>query len=246
MPTLGIRRLIVALFIGALPASAAAQDAATRPVARLDAVELDCSIELPAQGCASRLLRRMRDEAELEYVTRQALNATPEEIESVRVYDLAFRAHDRAQRARKLAELDRRLADARLAAPERERLDAFRATLERLARYEADVDAGIEPRVEPSVAQITHWVEQSKLDAALHRRYGGVIGINAAGPYAHGARAALVGDYLKRRTLEFVDTQVEAAFRRELAAPPAIVLRDEQPDFTPFWQRAIPSSYMPD
>jgi len=241
-----MRWLILALLVGAIPASAAAQDALTRQVARLGTSWLDCSIELTAERCASILLRRMRDEAEREYVTNQAMRATPEEIEAVRAYDVAFRAHDRSQRTRKLVELVGRLDAADLAPDERERLEAFRATLERLARYDADVDAGIEPRVEPSLAQITYWVEQSKLDAALHRRYGGVIGVNAAGPYAHGARAALVGDYLRRRTLEFIDEAVGAAFRRQLAAPPAIVFREEQPDFTPFWQRAIPASYMPE
>lgn len=247
MPAPALRSLWVALLVGAAPAPALAQTVVTGPVARLGESWLSCSAEsATAERCARALLRRVRAEAEQDYVAAQALHATPAEIEAVRAYDLAFRAHDRTQRTRKLAELERRLTDAALAADERARLEAFRATLQRLAQYEADVEAGVEPRVDPDAAQMAQWVERSKLEAALYRRYGGVIGVNAAGHYAHGARAALVLDYLNARTLEFVDRDVEAAFKRLLAAPPAIVFRGGLPDFTPFWQRAIPSSYMPD
>lgn len=199
-----------------------------------------------AELCARHLLQRVRTEAERDYVAREALHATAMEIEAVRTYDLAFRLHDRSQRARKLVELDQRLADPELAMAERLRIEEFRTVLRRLAQYETDVESGAEPRIDQSAEQIGHWVEQSKLDAALYRLYGGVIGINAAGPYAHGARAALVLDYLSVHPIEFVDKAVEAAFWRLLDAAPLIVFRGNEPDFTPFWQRAIPASYMPD
>lgn len=239
--------LLASLLISLIPACARAQGVVTEPAARLGASWVGCEGMAQAVDlCARDLLRRVRTEAELDYVAKQNLHATPAEIEDVRAYDRAFRTHDRAQRSRKLAELDERLAAMDLPADVRTRLDEFRAILDRLAQYEADVDAGIEPRVEPSTAQIAHWIEQSKLEAALYRRYGGVIGVNAAGPYAHGARAALVLDYLDVRALSFMDRAVEAEFMRLLSAPPAIVFRGEHPNFIPFWQRAIPASYMPD
>jgi len=247
MRTSSLGGLLFALLVGAMPVAAAAQDVVTRPVARLGPSLLTCSAtRATAQACAGELLQRVRAEAELGYVTAQALHASPDEIEVVRAYDRAFRTHDRWQRTRKLAELNQRLAANDLVASERERLEKFRATLERLAQYEADVDSGVEPRIEPSTAQIAHWVVQSKLDSALYHRYGGVIGIHAAGPYAHGARAALVLDYLSLVTVEFLDHAIEVAFRRLLAAPPPLVFQGENPDFTPFWKRAIPASYMVD
>lgn len=247
MPATRVPAFLAALLIGAAPTRAFTQPAATEPIARSEAVGLHCDgSPRPADLCARDLLRRLRAEAELDYVTRNALQATQAELEQVRRYDLDFRAHDRSQRSRKLAELDMRLAAVNLPPDERTRLETFRAILDRLAQYEADVDAGKESMPGPSSELMSHWVQQSKLETALYRRYGGTIGVNAAGPYAHGARAALVLDYVSQRSLIFLDAGVEAAFRRLITAPPAIVFRGAHPDFTPFWLRAIPSSYIPD
>lgn len=196
--------------------------------------------------CAGEFLRRMRAEAERAFIVREGLGARPVEIQALRAYDVAFRAHDRSQRARKLVELQGRLADPRLDPSERARLESFRAVLVRLAGYEADVDAGLEPADEPDPAVLAQWVERFKVDAALYERYGGVVGIEASGPYAHGARAALVEDHMRTRPVAFLDAGFEAAVRRALASPPVLAATDAPPDFTPFWLRPIPASYVPD
>lgn len=226
-------------------ASGAAQPLVAVPSAPAPA-SMHCEgAALSAEDCARLLLPRIRAAAEQDYRVRMALHATPAEIEEVRAYDRAFETHDRRQRARKLDELNLRLAAPDLPPEERVRLERFRAVLTRLADYEADVEAGSEPRSEASTALIVFLVEQSKLEFALYQRYGGAVGLDMAGPYAHGARAELIREYLQSGRVRVLDTAVEAALVRLVAAPPVYLLHGHA-DFTPYWRRAIPSSYMPD
>jgi len=205
-----------------------------------------CIAPVSQSACARTLLRMLQNRAQRAYIARHRLQATDAEIEELRAYNRAFDAHDRNQRARKLRELDKRLKDEALSPDDRTRLQAFRTVLARLARYEADVDAGLE-QVEPVPDEaLKHWVEQSKLDQALYRQYGGVVGVTPAGLYPHGARAALIVDYLAGCDCEFVDRRLEPRLRAELADSPRMIFKGASPDFTPFWKRAIAPSYMRD
>jgi hypothetical protein len=125
-------------------------------------------------------------------------------------------------------------------------LTEFREVLVRLARYEADVDAGTEERVAAPLELMRRWVEDAKLNAALHRRYGGTVGLLAAWPYAHGARQALVRHYLANGKVEILHAGVRQYFDAVLAAPPQVAFQGTHPDFTPYWKRPIPPSYMTD
>ncbi|HEX6267484.1 MAG TPA: hypothetical protein VFZ81_11385, partial [Burkholderiales bacterium] len=140
----------------------------------------------------------MRAAAEQQFILSHGLQARADEVEAVRRYERAFACHDSRQRARKLAELDERLADPALDGSRRAWLEQFRATLRRLAAYEEDIARGTEPRPQWPVDSVRQWVEQAKLDQALYRRYGGSVGLTAAGVYAHGGRAMLVLEYLAR------------------------------------------------
>jgi hypothetical protein len=91
---------------------------------------------------------------------------------------------------------------------------------------------------------VTHWIEQTKLDAALYRRYGGIVGLKAAGAYAHSARAQLVADYMRAENIELPNEEVERHLLAALWAPPLIVYRGAAPDFTPFWKRPLVPSYV--
>lgn len=207
---------------------------------------LVCSAKTASEpaACARALLARIRGAAEHEFIAEHGLHARDEEIDAVRRYERAFACHDRSQRSRKLAELQTRLSDPSLDAAERAWLREFRATLERLAAYEAKVDRGLEPAVHWPPEAIREWVEQAKLDAMLYRRYGGAVGLTAAGANAHGARAALVADYVARYTLAFPNAAVQREFFAVLRRPPAIALEHADPDFTPFWQRPLRASYV--
>lgn len=220
---------------------------APRLVARVDGHPIHCdALPEALDRCARGLLGRMRTSAERAYVEAHGLVATEPEIEAVFAYERAFRMHDRSQRSRKLLQLEERLASSALEADERSRLEAFRTVLARLARFDADVDAGVEqlhplPREAAAV-----WVEQAKLDAALQRRFGGVVGVRASGMYAHGARAELLRRHLGMKRIEWLDSSFASVFERTLGAPPSIIYRGAVPDFTPFWLRPIPASYMLD
>jgi hypothetical protein len=230
-----------------MAASAVVARAETVAVARIAGEEVRCTVAQPRErdACAAALLARLRTRAEEAFIVEQDLRATEAELAALEAYNRTFELHDRKQRARKLEDLDARLS--RDADPaERRQLERFRAVLVRLAAYEADVDAGTEARVEVPVEVLRQWIESAKLERALYARYGGSVGLRAAGPYAHGARAALLADYLGGQGAQLLDADIEQRLQAMLAAPPRLAFRGEAPDFTPFWQRPIPPSYMAD
>lgn len=218
------------------------------PVARVFGVALECA-DLGADGpsaCAARLLRHVRARAGREFVARNALDATDAELERLGEYNRAFERHDRSQRKRKLAELDARLAADSLAPGERAWLEEFRGVLQRLARRDADIDAGVRVREPIDERTLRGWIETAKLNAALYAKYGGIVGLAAYGPYAHGAIRALIDEHIERGDIRILDAAVAERFFAALAAPPRLAYTEGEPDFTPFWERPIPSSYVAD
>ncbi|HTP96375.1 MAG TPA: hypothetical protein VMK05_11015, partial [Burkholderiales bacterium] len=177
------------------------------------------------------------------YVTREGLAATPTEIDDLAAYDARFRRNDRAQRARKLDELRAKLASSGLSAAERTRTEDFRATLERLAQQDADDDAQPAPAPAALRAAYAAQVERWKLAAALQRRYGGVVGLSEGGIYPHGALAHLYRDAAAKGELLILDAELEQRFWQIVEGPPQRSMPPELADFTPYWQRPIPSSY---
>lgn len=231
-----------------MPVPVQAEDAAgPTTVARIEGRPIHCAAEPTVlERCAAALLALLRTQAEHAYIEEHALYATEAEIEAVFAYERAFRSHDRLQRSRKLLELEARLASGPLATEERSRLEAFRTVLARLARYDADVDAGIEKLDVLPRETAAAWVQQVKLDKQLHRRFGGVIGVRASGLYAHGARVQMLRQFVPRQQIEWLDSTFRGAFERVLGAAPTITYRGQQAEFTPFWLRPIPDSYMHD
>jgi hypothetical protein len=197
-------------------------------------------------ACATELLRHVRYAVAREFIARHGLGATSAELTRLVEYNRAFERHDRAQRARKLRELEARLATNQLASTERSRLEEFRRILARMARFEADVDAGIETRETLAETTLQSWIETAKLNAALYARYGGVVGIAAYGPYAHGAFHALIAEHIERRDIQFLDDVIATSFSAALDAPPQMVHTQGAPDFKPFWERPLSPSYLPD
>ena len=229
-------------------AAAGPAQSASAPVAQVFGVAFECRDAAGdrATDCARALLSHVRAKVARAFVAQNRLDATNAELERLREYNRAFERHDRSQRARKLAELDARLAADTLAPGERERLEAFRTVLVRLARYEADVDSGVEPRVIVDDETLRNWIEAAKLNAALYAQFGGTVGLAAYGPYAHGAMRALIREHVVRGDVRVLDSNVAALFFAALDAPPRLAHTGGAPDFTPFWERPIPPSYLSD
>ena len=225
-----------------------AQSPAGAPTAQVFGVPFECrdAIADRTADCASALLIQVRARVAQAFVAQYGLEATGAELARLQAYNRSFERHDRSQRARKLAELQTRLAAEGLAPSERERLEAFRTVLLRLAHYEADVDAGIEPRVVPDEQTLRGWIETAKLNAALYAKYGGTIGLAPYGPYAHGAMRMLIAEHVARGDIRILDAAVAARFFAALDAPPRLAHTGGEPDFTPFWERPIPPSYLSD
>jgi hypothetical protein len=195
---------------------------------------------------ARKLLALMWDHLAPHYIASRGLGATDAEIAELAAYDRRFETKDRSQRTRKLGELDRRLRDDALSPDERAHLQEFRATLQRLARYDTERDK--EPPADPErqAASYASWIEMWKMNRAIHEEYGGVVALTRFGPDPHGARAALLRDYEEQGLLSIADSALRAEVRETLAARPPAVVPPDQVDFTPYWKRPIPPSYFPD
>jgi hypothetical protein len=241
-------RRLVGLAVMLVGVASGTTNAAERLAARIGAEEIRCTAfeARDARTCALELLREIRARAEQRYIDAHELHATADEIAALRAYEHSFARHDRSQRARKLTEIEARLVHmgAEMGAAERERLIEFHTVLQRLAEYEADVARGVKTALEVPTATLAHWIEQTKLDAALYQRYGGTVGLKAAGAYAHSARATLAAEYMRRESVEVADAEIAHHLRSALWAPPPIAFHGSSPDFTPFWLRPLVSSYV--
>ncbi|KPK20242.1 MAG: hypothetical protein AMJ67_01935, partial [Betaproteobacteria bacterium SG8_41] len=172
--------------------------------------------------------------------------AVPAEIAELASYDREFDKKDRAQRARKLAELDERLGGDGLSPSELARLQDFRATLSRLAQYDAERDQEPPPDQAQQAAFYVSWVEMWKMNKALYDEYGGVVALTRFGPDPHGARAALLADYERQGLLHISDPLLRNEVIAVLETRPSMVIPPDSVDFTPYWKRPIPASYFPD
>jgi len=206
----------------------------------------DLAVQTDDRPRARKLLASIWDHVAPHYIASRSLAATPGEIAELAAYERRFEAQDQSQRARKLAQLEQRLLEDGLRPQERARLQDFRATLQRLARY--DAERAQEPPVDPALqaAQYARWVEMWKMNEALQEEYGGVVGRTALGPDPHGARAALLREYEEQGLLEIVDVVLREEVHAVLDAHPSEVIPEDQVDFTPYWKLPITPSYFPD
>jgi len=194
---------------------------------------------------ATRVADFLRGRMMRDFVLRNGLVATPDEVAELVRYDAEFERRDRAQRARKFAELDRRLASGGLGVAERAHLEDFRATLSRLAAYEAEEDRKPAAERAESVPDYAPWIEMWKMHRVLYDRRGGVVGLASFGPYPHGAWASLVAEYERRGALRFHDQELRQDVIALFNRPPRIPVAPAEVDFTPYWRKPIPSSYFP-
>jgi hypothetical protein len=195
---------------------------------------------------ARKLLALIWDHVAPHYIASKGLRATPVEIAELAAYDQEFDVRDRSQRARKLAELDQRLRSDGLSPAERARLQDFRATLSRLAQYDAERDQEPPADLARQAAFYAPWIEMWKMNKALYEEYGGVVALTQFGPDPHSARAALLRDYEHQGLLHIADAALREEVRAMLDARPSMVVAPERVDFTPYWKRPIPASYFPD
>jgi len=242
-----VKALLGLIVAGLVCAAAAAQEparVATVLGQGITRAELDAVTDDRAR--ALKLLAMIWDHVAPHYIASRGLGATPAEIAEVAAYDKEFDAKDRVQRARKLEELDERLRHDGLSASERAHLQDFRATLSRLARYDAERDQEPPADEAQQTGFYAPWVELWKMNQALYEEYGGVVGLTRFGPDPHGARAALLMDYERRGLLQIADPVLRGEIVAVLESRPSMVVPPEQVDFAPYWKRPIPASYFPE
>jgi hypothetical protein len=241
-----VKAVFGVVLAGVLCAAAAAQDA--EPVATVFNADITRS-ELAAASDdrprARKLLALIWEHVAPHYIASKGLSATQAEIAELAAYDREFETKDRSQRARKLEELDQRLNGDALTPAERAHLSDFRATLRRLAQYDAEQDQA--PPADPAqqAAFYAPWIEMWKMNKALYEEYGGIVVLTQVGPDPHGARAALLQDYERQGLLRIADPVLHGEVMAVLQARPSMVVPAERVDFTPYWKQPIPASYFP-
>lgn len=236
--------ILCAVLALALPSRLGAEEVATVLGQGIDRAELAQARDEVDQ--TRKFLDLVWARVSRHYIEQNQLTASDAEVSEVLAYHREFERKDRIQRARKLEELNQRLAAAGLADKERAHLDEFRAVLRRLAQRDAENDRNPPSDSGQEGKMLAPWIEMWKLNRALYERYGGVVALTRSGPDPRGAHLALIEDYERRGLIRFFDARLRERLHERLAIRPSMVIAPGEVDFTPYWKRPIPPSYVPD
>jgi hypothetical protein len=184
---------------------------------------------------------RIEREISGDYIEKNNLKATDQEIREFQQYQDGFMAQDRIRRQKELAELDKKLQDANLSPRERERAEKSRATLTRLAAREKKVvEAGSATTAAEWREIAGPWIEGWKINQSIYKKYGGAVGMTKFGPNPVGARKRLLEDYQKQGKILIHDDNVRREFWKRMDAPADLPAKPDEIDFTPYWKKTLP------
>ncbi len=142
---------------------------------------------------------RIEREISGDYIEKNNLKATEQEISEFQQYQERFMAQDRIRRQKELADLDKKLQNANLSPKEREQAEKSRATLVRLAAREKKlIEAGSATTGAEWREIAGPWIEAWKINQSIYKKYGGAVGVTKFGPNPVGARRRLLEDYQKQ------------------------------------------------
>jgi hypothetical protein len=195
----------------------------------------------PQNNPLDELRARIEQEISGDYLERNNLKATDQEIREVQEYQDRFRAQDRIRRQKELAELDKKLQNANLSPKEREQAEKNRSRLIRSAARDKKV---VEASSATTAAQWREiagpWIEAWKINQSIYKRYGGAVDMTKFGPNPVGARKRLLEDYQKQGKIQIHDDNVRREFWESMGAPPDLPAKPEEIDFTPYWKKPLP------
>lgn len=179
-------------------------------------------------------------EVEKDYITRNKLKATDDEIREFNNHLGQFIAQDRRRRQRQLVELEVQLKDTKLTPKEREQSEKRRSTLINLARHEKRTDEMSPLTIEELRDIDGPWVEAWKFNKSVYEKYHGVVEMTKFGPVPVEARARLLAQYEKDGRLLILDETLKSKFWGDLAKPPRLLAKPQEIDFTPSWKKPMP------
>lgn len=196
----------------------------------------------PLRNPLDELRIKIGREVTRDYIEKNNLKATDEEIREYKAFQDRFEAQDRIKRQKKLAELDKKLQDINLSTKEKEQAEKYRATLLSLASYDKRrEERSYKPTAEIAAREIWgQWVETWKFHKSIYDKYGGAVVKAKFGPDPVGAMKCLLEDYEKQGKIVIHDENLRLNFWQSLRLPPKRIAKPEEIDFTPYWKKPLP------
>ena len=208
-------------------------DAQRKPI--IPQSKTSCPVDDPVE----ELQDRITVEIVRDYVDRNHLHATDEEIREYQIHVDNSLAQDRIKRQKELAQLEERLKTAALSSKEREEAEKHRALLLRLAAHDKKMDEIGKPKIEDLRSIYTPWIEAWKFKKSIYEKYGGTVAITKFGPDPVGATSRLLAEYVKDKKLVILNSDLKSNFWVHVAEPPRFTAKPEEIDFTPDWQKPL-------
>jgi hypothetical protein len=184
---------------------------------------------------------RIEREISGDYIEKNNLKATEQELSEFQHHQERSMAQDRIRRQKELAELDKKLQNADLSPKEREQAEKSRATLKRLAARERKrAEAGLSTTAADWREIAAPWIEAWKINQSIYKKYGGAVDLTKFGPNPVGARKRLLEDYQNQGKILIHDDNVRCEFWKRMGSPPNLPAKPEEIDFTPYWKKPLP------
>ena len=210
-------------------------DASNRPIIPENAPST-CLLRNPLDELRTRIMREIAQ----DYIKKNNLKATDEEIREFQEYQDRSIAQNRIERRKELAELDKKCQDTSLSSTEKEQTENRRATLIHLASIEKRLEEmSCKPTTEDLRKIAGPWIEGWKFNKSIYDKYGGTVGMTKFGPEPAGAAKCLLEDYEKQGKIIIHDEDLKREFWQRLSLPPELAAQPEEIDFTPYWKQSL-------
>ncbi len=198
-----------------------------------------CLVHNPLDELRIKIVREVR----LDYIEKNNLKATDEEIRELQAYQDRFMAQDRIKRQKKLVELEEKLEDTKLSSTEKEKMEKYRATLLRLVSRDKQQDEiKFKPTAEVLRGIFVPWIEGWKFNKSVYEKYGGTVSVTKFGPDPVGATECLLKDYEKQGKIVIHDENLRRSFWDRFSEAPRFTAKPEEIDFTPHWRKPLPQN----
>jgi hypothetical protein len=181
----------------------------------------------------AELIGKVTSEVVQDYVAKEHLRATDEEIHEFQASQDLFMADDHARREKELNELQERIKSGSLNPQDREDAQKRVATLVFISKNEA-IKGDLSKEDLRSI--YAPFIEAWKFNKSVYERYGGTVAITKFGPDPVEATRRLLKDYERGRRLEIYNTVLRKSFWRRLSKPPHLAAKKNEISFTPFWR----------
>jgi len=190
-----------------------------------------------AQGPVDWLDKSIINSVRTDFINKNGLIATDDEIIEMQKNQDSFMAQDRIDRQKELEDIKAKLKNLSLSQNERRNLEEHQKTLQILSEFDKEAE---ENKYQPSIEELREtnapWIELWKFNKAIYQKYAGIVGLTKFGPVPSGAIKSLLDEYNKQGFFEIYDKSLEKAFWKKYSEKPDLIAKPDEIDFTPFWK----------